>query len=87
MFPDTPPETRPDVPDVPPPPVVRRPLLMSLLAVVLILVVGLYPFDFQSRGSERWLAMSDWNALGLVGNLILFIPLGFFEARLAAVML
>ena len=87
MFPETPPATRPEVPDDAPPPVVRRPLLMSLLAVMLILVVGLYPFDFQSRGGEQWLALSDWDVLALVGNVILFIPLGFFEAGLAGVML
>ena len=87
MLPEMPPETPPEVPDDVRPPVVRGRLLMSLLAVVLILVVGLYPFDFQSRGGDRWLALADWDGLALVGNVILFMPLGFFEAGLAAVML
>ena len=60
---------------------------MALLATAVILLVGLYPFNFQSRGGEQWLAMADWGALGLLGNAAVFVPLGFFEAGLACAML
>ena len=74
-----------------PPPAPRRgtgrALLPALLALVLVLVVGLYPYGFQSRGGGRWLALADVDAWGLLVSIALFIPLGFFEGRLAGVVL
>ena len=63
------------------------PMLLAVLATALVLFVGLYPCDFQSRGGEQWLALADWDVLGLLGAAALFVPLGFFESGLACAVL
>lgn len=64
-----------------------RVLLPALLATVLILVFGLYPYEFEARGGKPWLALAQINAWGLAVGVILFVPLGFSEARLAGAVL
>lgn len=46
------------------------------------LAVQLYPFDFQGA-TGRWLALTPTTPMALVGNVLLFVPLGVVEFGLA----
>ena len=62
-------------------------LLVTLAVGLLTVAVALYPYDFQARGADRWLAILPAEPLALLGNVFLFMPLGLFEGWLAGLVL
>jgi len=64
----------------------RRWMLLTTLLAALILLVNLYPFDFQPRGGGRGLELRPGMARTLVLSMSLFTAFGYFEAKLARAM-
>lgn len=77
-----PPPPDPSGPESPLPPHTGRWLLATLLVTALIVVAQLYPFRF-SAGAGPVLAMRHAGYLAVLGQVALFVPLGFVETQFA----